>query len=155
MVRPSLEALMKATAQLGDAVVDPAAWPGVLDAMSRAVGAEGAILMQSDVRTPDVPRTASISDLIDKYFRNGWHIGDIRNIRSPRLRQRGHTVVIDQDILSPEEMRRDHTYNDIYIPHGFRWFASVSFRAGTALWGASVSANHPARPVRAGRQANS
>jgi DNA-binding CsgD family transcriptional regulator len=135
VVRPSLDALMKATARLGDVVVDPAAWPEILDAMSRAVGAEGAILLQSDVRTPDVPRSTSISELVDIYFRNGWQNSDIRNIRGPRLRQRGQTVVIDQDILSPEEMRRDWTYNEIYIPHGFQWFASVSFRAGTALWG--------------------
>jgi DNA-binding CsgD family transcriptional regulator len=36
MVRPSLEALTKATARPGDRIVDPAAWPDVLDAMSRA-----------------------------------------------------------------------------------------------------------------------
>jgi DNA-binding CsgD family transcriptional regulator len=135
MARPSLEELMKATARLGDVVVDPAAWPEILDAMSRAVGAEGAILMQSDVRATDLPRSTSISELADTYFRNGWHIGDVRNIRGPRLRLRGQAVVIDQDILSPDEMRNDWTYNEIYIPNGFQWFASVSFRAGTALWG--------------------
>jgi hypothetical protein len=51
----SFEDLMKATARLGDAIVDPGQWPDILDGMSRAVGAEGALLLQSDVRTPDVP----------------------------------------------------------------------------------------------------
>jgi hypothetical protein len=71
MIRPSIEELLKATARLGDAVVDPAAWPTVMDIISRAIGAEGAALLQSDIRTPDVPRTPAISEMLDVYFRDG------------------------------------------------------------------------------------
>jgi DNA-binding CsgD family transcriptional regulator len=45
--------------------------------------------------------------------------------------------VIDQDILSPDEIRRDPAYNECYIPLGCQWFAVVGVWAGTALWGLS------------------
>jgi DNA-binding CsgD family transcriptional regulator len=139
MVRPSFEELMKATARLGDAIVDPAMWPDVMADMSRAVRAEGALLLQGDVFTADVhrtgvPRTASISEYVDIYFDRGRQLSDVRIVKSIPLMLRGQPVVIDQDILSPDEMRRDASYNEIYIPRGFQWFAAIGFRAGTALW---------------------
>lgn len=135
MARSSLDELMKATARLGDVVVDPAIWPEVMDAMSRAVHAKGALLLKSDGGPRDTPRTASISELTDIYFADGWHLRDVRPVRSVQLRQRGQLVTIDQDILSPDEMCRNATYNEFYIPNGAQWFACVSIWAGTALWG--------------------
>jgi DNA-binding CsgD family transcriptional regulator len=133
----SLEELMKASAGLGDAIVDPAAWPRVMEDMSRAVRADGAVLLQSDVRTPDVPRTPAISDAIDAYFRNGWHTRDVRAERGVPLILSGQPVVTDQDILSPDEMRKDPAYNECYIPNGCQWWAVVGFWAEAALWGLS------------------
>ena len=128
---------MRASARLGDAVVDPAAWPRVMEDMSRAVRADGAVLLQSDVRTPNVPRTPAISDAIDAYFRDGWHRRDVRAERGVPLVLRGQSVVIDQDILSPEELRKEPAYNECFIPNGCQWWAVVGFWAGTALWGLS------------------
>jgi len=133
----SFDDLMTATAKLGDAVVDPAAWPSVMEEMSRAVCTRGAVLLQSDIRTPDVPRTPAVSEAIDAYFRDGWHSRDIRAERGVPLVQGGQRVVTDQDIVSPDEMRRDPAYNECYIPIGCQWFAAVGFWAGTALWGLS------------------
>jgi hypothetical protein len=136
MSRSSLEELMKAVVRLGDAVVDSGQWPGVMEDMSRAIRAEGAVLLQcDDVQTPDVPRTTAVSEFIDNYFNGGWHLGEVRAARCIPLMQRGLPVVMDQDILSPDEMSRDKSYNEFYIPNGFQWFAVVGFRAGTALWG--------------------
>jgi DNA-binding CsgD family transcriptional regulator len=139
MVRPSFEELMKATARLGDAVVDPGSWSDIMADMSRAVRAEGALLLQGDVFTAhvhaaDVPRTASINEYVDIYFNLGRQLSDVRIVKSIPLMLRGQPIVIDQDILSPDEMRRDASYNEIYIPRGFQWFAAVGFQAGTALW---------------------
>jgi DNA-binding CsgD family transcriptional regulator len=139
IVRPPFEELMKATARLGDAVVDPATWPDIMADMSRAVRAEGALLLQGDVfaanaHAADVPRTASISEYVDIYFDRGRQFSDVRIVKSIPLMLRGQPTVIDQDILSPDEMRQDATYNEIYIPRGFQWFAAIGFRAGTALW---------------------
>jgi len=38
--------------------------------------APGAVLILSDIRTPNVPRRARISDPSDDYFRGGWHVTD-------------------------------------------------------------------------------
>jgi len=130
-----LDDLMSAGIRLGEAVVDPAAWPSVMEDLSRAIRAEGAALLQSDVRTPDVPRTAAISDLIDGYFRYGWHKRDVRAARGVPLVMSGQPVVIDQDILSPDEMRKDAFYNECTVPHGFQWWAVIGFSAGRAHWG--------------------
>lgn len=139
MAQPSFEELMKATARLGDTVVDPATWPDIMEDMSRAVRAEGALLMQGDVLTADmhasdVPRTASISEYVDIYFERERQFSDVRTVKSIPLMLHGQSIVIDQDIVSPDEMRRDASYNEIYIPRGFQWFAAIGFQAGTALW---------------------
>ena len=47
----------KVSARLGEAALDPSLWPELMDGICRATGALGAALLQSDVRTPDVPIT--------------------------------------------------------------------------------------------------
>ena len=89
------------------------------------------------MRTPDVPRTPAISDAIDAYFRDGWHKRDVRAERGVPLVLSGQSVVMDQDILSAEELRTEPAYNECYIPNGCHWWAVVGFWAGTALWGLS------------------
>src|SRR5688572_29163604 len=95
----------KATARLGDAAVDPAMWPEVMDALCAAAGATGAALLQSDVRTGDVPRTSSLDDLAEVYFRDKWDTRDLRTRGVPLL-LRGESVFTDQDCVTPEEMQR-------------------------------------------------
>jgi DNA-binding CsgD family transcriptional regulator len=138
MPATSSEDFLKASARLGDAVVDPAGWPSVMEDICRAVGAAGAVLLQSDIRTPDVPRTDAVSELLGTYFREGWHTRDPRADRGTPLLNRGQPVVIDQDILSPDEMRREASYNECYIPSGFQWWAVIGFWSGAALWGFSI-----------------
>jgi DNA-binding CsgD family transcriptional regulator len=133
--RPSLEELMKAAARLGDAVVDPREWPNVMGDMSRAVRAEGAALIQSDLRTPRSPR---VSKAFDVYFRDSWHALDVRALRALPLILRGQPVVIDQDIFSsPEEMSKQDQYNELSIPSGLQWWAVVGFGADGKHWGIS------------------
>ena len=138
--------LEKACALLGDTVLDPALWPQVMEQISTAVGATGAALLQSDVRTPDIPRTASADALLTHYFRNNWHVRDIRAARSVPLLLRGAPVVIDHDILTPDELPRNSFYNEALTPFGFQWFAVVGFRAGSALWGLSIQRTPKERP---------
>jgi DNA-binding CsgD family transcriptional regulator len=65
-------------------------------------------------------------------------VPDVRALRSTPLVLKGEKVVTDQDIVTPEEMRRLAYYNELMAPHGFRWFAAVGFWAGTALWALSI-----------------
>jgi len=109
-----------------------------MEQISDAAGGSGAVLLQSDVRTSDVPRTPSVDAMIRAYFADGWHVRDIRAARCvPRLLA-GDRVVTDQDIFARDEMRALDMYNELSIPHGFKWFAAVGFFAGSALWGLSI-----------------
>jgi len=118
--------------QLGQAALDPAAWPEVMESICRAVGATAALLLQSDVRTSDVPRTKSIEEGTRHYFANNWHESDPRAKGMPRLV--AGEILTDHDILTPEQIRADPMYNEVLHPFGFHWFAGIGFRAGSAPW---------------------
>jgi hypothetical protein len=110
----NIDQLGKTTSRLGDVVLDPAVWPEVLDEICGAVGAIGAGLLQSDVRTPDIPRTKSCDELFGGYFREGWHARDDRANRGVPLLLSGEKVIVDQDIFDPEQMRRAGLYNEFF-----------------------------------------
>lgn len=124
--------LAKVIDRLGEAAVDPAAWPVIMDDICRAVGASAAILLQSDVRTPDVPRTQAIDEGVRKYFEQDWHIRDPRAAGFPRMMS--GEIVTDHDILTPEQIRSNPMYNEVLYPFGFQWFAGVGFWAESAAW---------------------
>jgi DNA-binding CsgD family transcriptional regulator len=124
--------------RLGEAVIDPAMWPLLMAEVCHASGATGACLLQSDVRTPDVPMTASAREFFKSYFDNRLHENDIRAARGVPLLLAGRQVVTDQDLFASEqEMLRDPLY--VHLDgYGLRWFAAVGFFAGSALWGFSM-----------------
>jgi DNA-binding CsgD family transcriptional regulator len=124
--------------RLGEAVIDPAMWPLLMADVCSASRATGACLLQSDVRTPDVPMTVSAREFFKSYFDNHIHEIDIRAVRSVPLLLGGRQVVSDQDIFTSEsEMMRDPLYA-LLDSYGLRWFAAVGFFAGSALWGFSI-----------------
>jgi DNA-binding CsgD family transcriptional regulator len=129
--------LERACDRLGEVVTDPAKWPEVMESICSAVGATGAALLQSDVRSPDVPRTASVDELFSNYFRYRWHLRDRRAERAVPLLLNGAHVVMDQDIWKHEEIDNDEFYREALLPFGFKWFAVVGVRAGSAHWGLS------------------
>jgi DNA-binding CsgD family transcriptional regulator len=114
--------------------LDPAVWPEIMEGLCEGTSALGAALLQSDVRTPDVPRTASADGLFKNYFGQHWHTRDIRAERGMPLMYAGARVVTDQMFLTADEMRLSVFYNEALLPFGFRWFAGVRLRAGTAPW---------------------
>jgi DNA-binding CsgD family transcriptional regulator len=133
-----LDQLERTCGQLGEVVIDPGAWPRIMDDLSKAVGATGALLLQSDNRTPDVPYSQEIEELRHRYFGNNWHTRDLRAVRGVPYLLNGHSVVTDQDILTPEDIRKAPFYNELCDPLGFYWFAAIKFFAGPAMWGLSI-----------------
>jgi len=133
-----IDGLRRAAGRLGDAAIDPAVWPDILQDISLAVGAEGAALLQSDTRTLDIPVSHGVREAFQAYFRNGWHERDLRAERGVPLLKRGAKVIIDDDLITSDEMRRTDYYNECLLPFGFQWAAVVGFRAGPALWGLSI-----------------
>jgi DNA-binding CsgD family transcriptional regulator len=127
----------KASRRLGDAALDPSLWPEIMEEICRAAGATGALLLQSDVRTADVPRTAGVDELFRAYFHDNWHTRDLRT-RGVPAQLRGQVVITDEDCVTPDEIAREAYYNDLLLPFGFQWFVGVGFWAGTALWALSI-----------------
>ena len=133
-----IDRLQSISNRLGDAVIDPAMWPLLMADVCSASGATGACLLQSDVRTPDVPMTVAAREFFKSYFDNHIHENDIRAVRSVPLLLADRKVVSDQDIFTSEsEMMRDPLYA-LLDNYGLRWFAVVGFFAGPALWGFSI-----------------
>jgi DNA-binding CsgD family transcriptional regulator len=133
-----IDRLQSISNRLGDAVIDPAMWPVLMQDICSASGAMGACLLQSDVRTPDVPMTESAREYFKSYFDNHYNETDIRAVRAVPLLMAGRQVVSDQDIFASEsEMLRDPLYAHLN-GYGLRWFAAVGFFAGPALWGFSI-----------------
>lgn len=128
--------LSKVIDRFGEAAVDPAAWPAIMDDICRAVGASAAVLLQSDVRTPDVPRTQSMDEGTQVYFKEGWHLSDPRAAGFPRMMS--GEIVTDHDILTPEQICSDPMYNEVLYPFGLQWFAGVGFWAGSAAWALAI-----------------
>jgi DNA-binding CsgD family transcriptional regulator len=125
--------LLAVSTRLGNAIIDPTIWPALIEEICTAVGATGGALLQSDQRTPDIPRTAGVDDLFRRYFAEGWHARDARQKCAPRLFA-GEKIVTDQDIYTPEEIERSAFYQDLLASFGFKWFAGVGFWSGSALW---------------------
>src|SRR5262245_60094489 len=122
-------ALAQASDRLGETVLDPSQWPDVMEALCSATGSTGAVLLQSDVRTPDVPRTQSADELIRCYFEGNWHLRDVRAERSVPLLLRRQSVVTEEDIVGPDELPRSEFYGETILRCGFAWFAAVGFFA--------------------------
>ena len=99
------EELSKVLNRLGEAAVNPEAWRGIMDDICKAVGASAALLLQSDIRTPDVPRTESIDEGTKFYFRNNWHLRDPRARAFPSMM--AGEVVTDLDVMTPEQILAD------------------------------------------------
>lgn len=138
MARLEIELLERAKSRLGEAVLDPGQWPSVMEDICVSVRTTGAVLLQSDARTPDVPATAGVSDLLRTYFRNQLHTMDVRAIKGVPLQLSGRRAIRDQDLFNSEDqMLKEPLYASI-SRSGFRWWCAVSFRSGPALWAFSL-----------------
>jgi DNA-binding CsgD family transcriptional regulator len=127
--------------RFSEAALDPALWPEVMEEASRAAGAIGAALFDSNGSGPAAPHTRSNGAVITPslaeaaaiYFRDGWHARDPRAARGFRLALRGE-VFIDQDLFTPGEMRSAELYNEYIYPVGLGWLAGIGFQVGSAWW---------------------
>lgn len=144
-----IDRLNTVTGRLGEAVVDPSRWPVLMEEICSAVGTTGAALLQSDIRTPDVPLTPSIGEFLKSYFDNNLHVDDVRASRGVPLMLGGHAIVTDQNLFgSPQEMLRD----PLYAHAGkwdFRWWAGIGFKAGSALWALALQRTSREGPFEA------
>ncbi|MGY3452160.1 helix-turn-helix transcriptional regulator [Bradyrhizobium sp. USDA 4353] len=136
-----LSEILRIHARLGEAAVDPGKWRDLLEEMCRVVGAEGASLRQAGVRTSDVPYTASMEDLTRVYFKDEWHLRDIRVPRVQSLFASSHPVApafCDADMFSYDEMRQlfrqDPYFNDFLRQGKLKWGGWIRFPVAGQPW---------------------
>lgn len=123
---------------IGEVLFDPGLWPAVMQSICESICAEGAALLQGDVRTADIPRTAGLDSYIRNYFAHDFHIADIRAVRGVPLLISGARVVTDSEIFRSEsEMMRDPLYRNLGS-FGLKWFSVIGFRSQEQLWGLSI-----------------
>ena len=122
-------ALERSASLLGEVALNPASWPNLLQRISEAAGAYGAVLLQSGVPTTDVPWSPSLERMREVYYRDGWNARDLRAIRSVAAVKRGLTVLDDEDLVSRDEASRDPYYTSFLGSLGLTAFAAVAFRS--------------------------
>jgi DNA-binding CsgD family transcriptional regulator len=128
-----IDDLKAISSAFGDVVSDPQQWPDVLHRFSQAVGATGTALLPYSLGPEHMQVSQGIKDAVAGYVKEGWH----EEGRDPRRRAvvkhlRGEAAA-DDDVITPDEMRRSPFYNA--LPRfGLRWWAGVGFWGGPDLW---------------------
>jgi DNA-binding CsgD family transcriptional regulator len=128
--------LRKVAAAFVNAAFDPAEWRQSLHRLAMAADATGVVLLPLKGRVPGVPHSEGIAELVDSYFRAGWHLREERALGIPALMRKG--IMVDQDFISPEAVNRSAYYQEFVIATGFRWFAGVGFGADDDIWVAAI-----------------
>ncbi|MGH6681697.1 MAG: helix-turn-helix transcriptional regulator [Bradyrhizobium sp.] len=103
-----------------------------------SVRTTGAALLQSDIRTRDVPMTPSVIEPLRHYFDNDLHVGDVRALKGVPLLLSGRRAVRDQDLFSSEGIMLKDPLYAAWSDFGLRWWSVIGFRSGPALWGLAL-----------------
>jgi DNA-binding CsgD family transcriptional regulator len=137
-----LSSLSRVHARLGEVALDPSGWRDLLEDMCGVVGAEGASLRQAGVRTTDVPYTGSMEALTKVYFREGWHLRDIRVPRVQSLLASSSRPLApafcDEDMFGYDELqnliRKDAYFNDFLRLGKLKWGGWIRFPVAGEPW---------------------
>ena len=120
------------------AALDPSLWSEAMNRISTETDACGTILLpMSGNPSPNTPASDQLARAAETYFRDGWHLRDLRyNGISKSIR---NGVIDDFDCVPSEVISRDPYYREFLAPAGLRWFAGVHMRAGDDNWCVSIN----------------
>jgi DNA-binding CsgD family transcriptional regulator/PAS domain-containing protein len=121
-----------AALSLLDAAVDPTQWTRAMDAVAQYAGATGAVLLQLRGRGPGTPHSASLGEGMAEYFRDEWHLRDLRERGIPQLRANG--ISVDQDYVTPDELKTSDYYNGFLRKYDANWSACIGFSNDDDEW---------------------
>ena len=123
--------------EFAEAGLDPTRWVRALDCLAAATGSFGAVMLPlAGDALPNVPYTENCSDVMEVYFRDGWHLQDERLRTVPTLMQRG--VADDFDGHSADEIDKHPYYQEFLAPYGLRWYAGIKIACGDDLWAVAL-----------------
>ncbi len=131
--------LHKIEKAFAEAAVDPDRWSDALQCVSTETESLGAVLLPVTGRSlPNPPVSEALARATETYFRDGWHLRDLRyNVSIPKFISTG--LIEDFDCIAPDDIGRSPYYQEFLAPVGLRWFAGVCMRAGDDIWCVSIN----------------
>ncbi|MCD7111182.1 helix-turn-helix transcriptional regulator [Rhizobium sp. DKSPLA3] len=124
----------------------PETWPALLDRISCAIGAEGALLANvSDAKLPWIA-SDGVLDLYTAFFNEGWAFNNPRTEALVNIPHSG--FMSDADHLDEAWMSRQSIYRDFLWPRGFGYAAGTTVKSpGGVTIGISIDKRRDAGPV--------
>ncbi|WP_366556004.1 helix-turn-helix transcriptional regulator [Aquibaculum sediminis] len=116
-------------------------WQEGLSDLCSSLGAYSAVTVPRVAahNTINLPSTPGMEDFLQAFVRDGWYERDIRAERGWPLVDRGQPVVLEQDIIRPDEHEKHPLYQDLYRRHGMLWWAGITFRTHEQQYVLSLS----------------
>ena len=134
--------------EFAEAGLDPTRWVKALTSVATATGSFGAVMLPlAGDALPNVPYTENVSEVMETYFRDGWHLRDERMRTVPTLTQRG--VADDFDGHSADEIARHPYYQEFLAPHRLRWYAGIKVACGDDVWAVALQRTIDQGPISA------
>ena len=121
-----------ASQALLDAAVDPSRWTATMEMMAQYSGSTGAVLLPIKGRSPGTPHSASLSEALSEYFRDGWQVRSERNRGISLIPSRG--LFVDQDFASADELATSDYYRGFLAKHSANWSAVIGFSDPRDEW---------------------
>jgi DNA-binding CsgD family transcriptional regulator len=108
-----------------EAAARPELWRPVLHELAMAVDGRGAQLLYHRPQGAALHTASeSLDEVLDAFFREGWHINNPREVRARRRRVGLQEIVTDADLFTKEELDQEPWQRDFLDRFGLRWFAS-------------------------------
>jgi DNA-binding CsgD family transcriptional regulator len=109
-----------------EAAIHTSLWPAALDELARAVGAEGASMVERRLdSTPAVVHSDGVADAMHTFMRENWSVQNYRFERGIEVARR-NGVVTEGMIVSPRELDREPMQTGFLQRFGLRWFAGLA-----------------------------
>jgi DNA-binding CsgD family transcriptional regulator len=115
-----------------DAVLAPELWPTSLQSLSNSFGASSTVLLPVDSRTTRAPSSTEHAEFEALWHRNESHAPCIFTRKSPC--KLGRPYIIEQQIVSPEERKRDPYFHETALPGERDWWAEACFSVDGKQW---------------------
>lgn len=113
-----------------EAGYDRAHWQAGLAQLCAAIGSRNALTVPrvAAEETLHLPYSEGLEDFAQEFVAGGWYLRDLRAQRGWPLTDRGQKIVLEQDITTEDDHRREPMYQELLRPHGqWRW-AGITFR---------------------------
>jgi len=117
-----------------DAILAPERWGAALDGLAHALGAAGCLFHPHSPTTLRFPLSAGLAELGEMWSRDEVNEIEVHSKRAPRLVCGGRSVIIEDDISTPEERSRSAYYQEVLRPCGLTWWASLCFEVESQYW---------------------